>query len=55
MDAQERIEGTRPSAALLLDPFGPLDAAQLDELGSEGDALLAFLRSGAGVRELRFV
>ena len=48
-----KVERKKKTAALVLDPFGPLAKKTLAALEKEGDALLRFLEEDAEVREVR--
>ena len=49
-----RKERTRGKATLVIEPFEPLAKEDRDALVEEGERLVRFTRTGAGVFEVRF-
>jgi hypothetical protein len=49
-----KVERSKKSATLVIEPFAALTKKEKAALSEEGEALLAFLEEGAGARTLRF-
>ncbi len=49
-----KVERKKKSAALILEPFSPLDSGAIEELEREGEALLRFVEEDAPAREIRW-
>jgi len=49
-----KIEKTRKSAALVVEPFAPLPSADRDALAEEGERLLRFATDGQPELDIRF-